>query len=336
MAISILNVIEGMFIDSYKVKASMIEDPLDILARNIRYQTQSTILKSYRVDSWSKRRLDKYGDPVGGTHITKDADRVYTGESVDMPYSEALGFEIASDELHNWGITKEMLSMSDEVKADDINKFAPKIVEKFVAMIREFKMGRREQIRTALKELSTSTSKARLALGTIPIVGEAADRPTYWTYTNELSTALDEDSYRTCVDMFQTQKTIDNYDYGTSRPVMLLHSSSYSLAESIHLPDLSVNQYFRTAGGSLEQKVVAVKAVGIYGDTDHPDDWIALGPDHDISIVAMVDPFNGETEGIFARAYVKDNGNLVFEVRERIEVVINSPIDIVKSVVPSE
>lgn len=336
MAITVKQFIEGIFLEEVKIALSQIQDPIDFLNSKIVYSDTETIVRQIPIDVSAVTRVDKYGDISGTAHKASYADRTYADDTYTMPYSNVVQFTIPFDRLYEFGLTKEMLSQpEDSLSAQNLAKFSEKAREEFAKLIRKILRNRKAEMVTALKELEAATHGARKPLG-CEIVDVVGTRSTYWPYTNQLSTALDEDSYKVAVDVFASaQKTVDGADFGASRPVMLLHASSYTLAESIHLPELSVNELYRTPGGSIEMKAGSVKAVGVYGDSDNQDDWICLGADHQIYRKAMRDPFNGETNGIITRFYVsEDNGEVVFEVRDRSVVVIDSPIDILKSVVP--
>jgi hypothetical protein len=336
MAITVKQFIEGIFLEEIKIALSQVQDPIDFLNSKVVYSDTETIVRKTAVDVSTIARVDQYGDVVGTAHKASYVDRTYPSDTYTIPFSNIIQFSIPFDRLYEFGLTKEMLSQNeDSLSATSLAKFSEKAREEFSKLIRKILRNRKTEMITALKELEAGTHDARKPLG-CEIVDVVATRGTYWPYTNQLSTVLTEDSYKIAVDMFaSSQKTVDGESYGISRPVILLHASSYTLAESIHLPDISVNELQRTAGGSIEMKAGSVKSVGVYGDSDNQDDWICLGADHQIYRKAMRDPFNGETNGIVARFYVsEDNGEVVFEVRDRSVVVIDSPIDILKSVAP--
>jgi len=339
-AITIKQLIEQVFVEEVKIAASKAVDPIDVLNSRLLYSNTETYVRQIPIDNSTVTRVDKYGDVTGtpGGEEASYADRAYADDVFTIPYSNVLRFSIPFDRLHEFGLTREMLeSPANELSAADFTAISEKMREEFTKLIRKILLNRRNEMVSALKLLQAGDHGARKPLG-VEIVAEASSRPTYWNYTNQLSTALDEDSYKTCVDIFASgQKTVDNASYGASRIQMILHASSYTLAEAIHIPNLSVNELHRTPGGSLDTKEAIIPAVGVYGDSDNPDEWIALGVNHEIYRLAMKDPFNGETNGIVARMYVNvDNGKVVFEVRDRSLVMINSPVDIVKAVIPGE
>jgi len=339
MAITVKQAIEGTIIKELALEMSDVQDPIDYLNTIIQYTDQETIVRQTSVDTRTIARVDKYGKTADDSHIANYADRDYDSDTYTMPQSNILGFEIPYESLYRFGFDETIMERrADELELDDENarRFSEMIKTEIRTLIREIIENRRTEMEDALRNLGTASAIAAQKPLSLPMVGDAADREDHWNYDNKLGVELDEDGYAMGVDLFATgQKNIKNQRYGTSRPIIVLHASSYTKAESIHLPMLSLRQDYLTAGGSLEPLVTGgAKAVGVYNDPDHPKDWIMLGAKHTIHRKCMVSATGKQTNGITVRIYNNaEIGSIVIEVRDRSVVVIDSPIDILKSVV---
>lgn len=337
---TIKELIEGTTLQEILVAQSDVQDPLDAINLMVEYVDTRHIIREIDVDTNVISTVDNYGNVVDDAQDQNIVDRTYTGDKYDIPNSKILSFTVPYDQLQEWEITPDVLnSMADQIEVegsagDNFRKFSAKINTEVAKMVRRLMVNRRTELETVMAQIGTVGATNYCKPLGLPIAADAADRPNNWNYDNLLGVALDEDSYKLGVNLFATgQKNVYNEKYGNSRPLIVLHASDFTLAESVHLPDLSVNAFFRTPGGSLEQKIIGVKAVGTYGDTAHPNDWIMLGKKHQVKRKAMRSVGGKETLGFSVRAIFLDNGSFRVEVRDRSVVVIDQPIDILKSIV---
>lgn len=333
--VTIKQLIENIAVEEVMIEQSKILDVVDVLNNKISYSESEHVDRLIDIDDNEVSRVDSYGDVSGGGQDANYADRTWLDDSYKIPQSNIVSFTIPYDDLQKFGVTAEILNRSeDEIEASSLTAFSEKINKEVAKLVRKIMVNRRTEMETALAQLGTVSATSFCKPLGLPVVADASDRADHWNYDNLLGVALDEDSYKLGVNLFASnQKNVYNEKFGASRPVIVLHSSDYSLAESLHLPQVSVNQYFRNAGGSLESQIVGTNAVGVYSDTAHPNDWIMLGLNNQIKRKAMKSPFGKETMGITARIYFLDNGSLRLEIRDRSVVVIDSPIDVLKSIV---
>jgi len=338
---TVRELMEGILLQDVNEGLSTFVDPIDILSEsNVILTDTRDILRKRDIDANAVTAVDKYGDSTGaaGVDTANDQDQTFASDQYTIGFSQIIKFEVPRDQFYRYGINEAMLNMDGEALDDDtfvniINGLSTKIHSLTMKMNKH----RKDQVRTLLANLGTAgASASQKPFGFLP-VDVAGSRLTAWNYTNKLSAALDASEYDAAVDILAGyQKNAYNIEYGQSRPIILLHSSKFSLASKIHLPNISVNILNRNSGDAVAvapSEVTGTKAVGVYNDTAHVNDWILLGANHKIYRRAMAQVNDLNNNGLTARIYVKENGTMVFELRNESEMVCDSAIDIIKSIV---
>jgi len=334
MATTVAELVKGIFLQDLDTGIKGMSDVIDYLSENnIQTTDNTTIKRNVDHDTNAFHLVDKYGDTTASSSANTSnlADRSYYEDTYDMAYSQQIQFVIPKDMLYRYtGVPAETLkAVGNTVSATTLDSIVEGLRPEFNKLVEKAKQKRRDEVTALLKGLGAGATASVLPLGE-EAVDISSGRPNFFTYTNKLSAALDASEWKKCVNIFASnQKDVRNHDFKTSKPIILLHASDFSLAESIVLPNLSVNTNNRTAGNSLGQ----IQAIGVYGDSSHSDDYVALGENHTIHRVAFVSAGNQLTNGLDFRLYAKENGSLVIEVWDRSEMVVDSPIDIVKSIV---
>jgi len=345
MAVDVKQQLELIAMQELVEGVSGIRDIVDVLSEEKIVSTQKlTVNRFTDKDGNVVTTADKYG-AMASTYIANYEDRTYVKDEYRFPQSDGIAFVIPRDALQLFNISKEMVNGSGTKVANNVmmsigNALAPELRK----LISDMKDARRAQVRYLLSTLDAPTLDWQKPLGLNP-VDEASNRTTgQWAYDNKLDAALTVAEFKLAVNILQgKQKNVRNSDYMTSKPVMLLHNSDFSLAESIMLPNLSVNTLHRTAGDSILPERLSVKACDVYNGSDNTDNWILLGMNHKIYRMAFVTPLGEATNGLsvdvewipatLANVGKKEAG-LRITLYDRSIMVCDSAIDIVKAVVP--
>lgn len=343
---TVKELVEGILLEKISNEISDVQDAIDILSEGRLVEMKDRqVTRHIGLDGNVVTSLDKYGDlPDTNDAIANYQDRTYLSDTYKLKEPSKIGFEIPRQDLDLFGISKELLNSDAESLSDaDIASMVSTLKEEW-GTLRTLKMRnfRRNQLITVLSGLGRTTREPDYTLAgynlpwfplELPIAGLNTARTTAWNYTNLGSAALSADTYKEVVNLFYAQqKNAYNVYFQQSKPLWLLKAQEMTLAEEIHLPQEVIETQMRTAGGTFVD--ASSKAIGVYYDPDHADDWIMLGANHTIKRIYRNDAGSTANNGLSMRMYVKEaNGALVIELYNHSEIAIDSPIDIFKAVV---
>lgn len=343
-SITIQQYVEGVVSDEIVAGISMIEDPIDMLnTQNIKHVDSETVNRWMYSDANVVSQSDNKGDVSGNTHLANLRDRTYNNDTFTFPASKKIAYEIPSSMCNKFGVTAQTLGNSADFFEKDIartNDFAAMLQEMVINPgMQKMKIESRKEVTDLFKNAGTvSAPNYQKPLG-LPMVGTTSDRASYWTYDNKLTSVLSDSSMRSIVNLFANgQKNVLNQEFGMSAPMMILHSTDIALAGEVFLPETVVNANYRNSAGYIQELAqITKKLLGVYGDTDHADDFVVLGKNHKIYRLAFVSPTGKQTNGYWARVYPNlARGSLIVEIEKRSIMVIDGPEDFVKSIVPTE
>jgi len=336
MATTVKEVLEGVLLQDVSNELSDVQDAIDFLSESkIKLMPQRDTIRKIGIDGNVVTAVDKYGDLVAATADANYQDRTYLKDTYSMIEPTKITYTIPRQDLDLYGITPAILSApANSVSESQIASMSAAIKAEWDELNKgKMRTYRRKQLRDALIALGrTGQTNPCLPLG-LKIVDTAGSRTTAWTFTNKGTAALTTTVYKEVVNLFVAgQYNANNREYGISSPLWLLHAADFSLAESIHLPNDSVETQKRTPGGSYVP--ISAKSVSVYGDGTNTDDFIVLGKNHQIYRIARKDAGTASSNGLSARMYfIESNGALRIELYNHSEIVIDSPIDIFKAVV---
>jgi len=343
MAVDVKEFIEKISMKELDEDLSQIKDVIEVLSEEKVLSTSDmTIVRQIGKDGSVVTTADKYGN-FASTYTANYEDRTYLKDQYTFPEFDGINITIPLTRLHLFGLTRNMLKDGATITNKQLMGIGEKLMPEIKKLIRKMRQKRRDQVRELLSNLQAPTQDSQKPLGLAPV---STARTTAWAYTNQLALDLTVDNFKTAVDIFAgSQKTVNNEEYMISNPIMLMHASSYTKAEEIMLPNLSVNVLNRTPGDSILPERLNIKATGVYGDTANPNDWILLGENHKIYRLAFVTPVSERTDGTFvvvewipasgnADQTGKKNSGLSITLYDKSIMVCDSALDIVKSVAP--
>jgi len=324
--------LQGIVQQEMESQFSDITDVIDYLSEANTVETRDlTIHRTSGSDAGAVARVSATG--VGTGTDSNFSARSYLEDNYTLLTHKEVSLTIPFDDLGKYGLTKEILQSDKKMtEAEAAKILSPQLYAEIVKLANKMNQFRRDEVKALLANLGATAPNYQKPFG-LSMVDTAASRTTAWAFTNKLTALLTTSTYDDAVDILAgDQKNVLNQDYKVSAPMILLHSSSYSLANTIHMPDLTVNVNNRNSGDGID---TIVKAVGVYGDTANPTDWIVLGKNHTIHRVTYDLMNDGTFTNGIAVSYDWDTAtnSLKLVFMDRSQMVVDSPQDIVKSIV---
>ena len=351
--ITLAQYLAGIFESAVTDKLSDIKTPIQLLSEgNIEMaEKDGTYTRRARKHQGEAKQVDKYGELSASDWAAAHnyyEDEEYFYEVLNMPEPYVKGFVLARQNFAKFDLTADILkSKVTDLNREAVKALGVKLLKEYDYVVQDHLRRREDRVLKFFRLLgrvdpndtnefaTPADAKWYMPFG-YQVCDLAANRTEMFNYTNLLNDELDATSHTAMTNLFYShQKTVNNFRFGASELLMLLHADDYSKAATFVRPDLVVNTQQRTAGGMLQAVTKSIKTVDVYHDSENYKSWVAMGKGHTYKTIVRYSPGKMNDDGIYAVVSEKDLSHaLILDVYDNSQDVIDTPNDIAKSEVP--